>query len=113
MLGLSPVTFSKSDITTAVTTALAAPGTVLICWQHEDIPTIATTIASLSQLSVTPTPPSTWPPPTWPGSRYDLVWMFDLVQPVQANQPYTWKFAQVPQLLLPGDSPTPIQGSGN
>ena len=85
--------------------ALAATGTVLICWQHGDIPTIATTIASVTGLKVKPTPPSTWPPPKWPGARYDLVWVFDLVTSTQGSN---WTFTQVPQLLLSVDLPSVI-----
>jgi hypothetical protein len=105
-LGITPQTFPRASITQAVEAALAATGTVLIGWQHEDIPTIATTIANLTELTVNPTPPSTWPPPKWPGTRFDLVWVFDLVT---ANQTSTWTFTQVPQLLLAGDSSTVIQ----
>jgi hypothetical protein len=89
------LTFDKTDIKGAVDAALAASGTALICWQHEDIPTIATTIASKSGLTVDPTPPT-----DWPGYRFDLVWV--LSRGGSAPQA-SWAFAQVPQLLLPGD----------
>jgi hypothetical protein len=104
-LGLTPKTFPKGDSSAAVGAALAATGPVLISWQHGLIPTIATTIAKLSGLKVKPTPPSPWPPPKWPGTRFDLVWVFDLVTSAQVP---IWKFTQVPQLLLSGDLPTPI-----
>jgi hypothetical protein len=107
-LDLTPQTFPKTAVSQAVEAALTVNGAVLICWQHEGIPTLATTIASLTNLTVNPTPPSTWPPPQWPGARYDLVWVFDLVT---SNQTSTWKFAQVPQLLLSGDSVAVIQES--
>jgi hypothetical protein len=100
-LGLTPQTFRKTAISQAVGTALAATGTVLICWQHQDIPTLASTFASVTRFAVNPTPPSTWPPPEWPGSRFDLVWVLELET---ANQTPTWTFTQVPQLLLAGDS---------
>ena len=104
-LGLTTKTFPKSAISTAVGAALAATGTVLIGWQHGEIPTLATTIATLTGLTVNPTPPSSWPPPKWPGTRFDLVWVFDLVTSSQGS---SWTFTQVPQLLLAGDLPTPI-----
>lgn len=108
-LGLTPVTFDeKAKHHPEVDVALAASGAVLISWQHEDIPDIAEHIASKSGLPVTPTPPSTWPPPAWPGDRFDLVWVFDVV----GSPPASWAFAQVPQLLLPGDSPSVIAASG-
>jgi hypothetical protein len=100
-LGLEPQTFPEKSMVQAVQTALTAQGIVLICWQHEDIPAIASNISSLTNLDVHPTPPSPWPPPKWPGARYDLVWVFDLVT---TTQPSTWTFTQVPQLLLSGDS---------
>jgi hypothetical protein len=78
---------------------------VLIGWQHGEIPTILTTIVKVTGLTVNPTPPSTWPPPKWPGTRFDLVWVFDLVTSAQGP---SWTFTQVPQLLLAGDLPTPI-----
>ncbi len=99
------VTFDKSDIKGVVDAAIEATGPVLICWQHEDIPSIAETIASKTGLPVTPTPPSLWPPPSWPGSRFDVVWVFDVIG---SAPPTGWTFTQVPQLLLPGDSPTVI-----
>jgi hypothetical protein len=104
-LGLTPLTFSKKAISQPVAATVAANGTVLICWQHDDIPTIASALASLTKLAVKPTPPSTWPPPKWPGSRFDLVWVFDLER---STQPASWSFTQVPQLLLAGDSSSVI-----
>ena len=104
------VTFDKSDIKGVVDAAIEATGTVLIGWQHEDIQSIAETIATRTDLPVTPTPPSTWPPPSWPGSRFDLVWVFD----IEGSSPPTgWTFTQVPQLLLPGDSPSVITASAS
>ncbi len=45
-------------------------------------------------------------PQKWPGDRFDVVWVFDLVTPSSS-----YSFSQVPQRLLAGDSPDPIQGS--
>jgi len=62
-------------------------GVVLVSWQHEGIPAIAGIILRNGSSF----------PRTWPAERFDLVWIFD-------RQPDgTWRFAQVPQLLLPGD----------
>ena len=41
------------------------------------------------------------PPRHWPRDRYDMVWVF-------VGEGGGWRFAQVPQLLLPGDQPVPI-----
>jgi hypothetical protein len=71
--------------------AEAAEGPVLIGWHHEAIPTIANAILG----------DETTAPQHWPGDRFDMVWVFDL-------QGSGWKFTQVPQMVLAGDSPTPI-----
>jgi hypothetical protein len=41
------------------------------------------------------------PPVHWPGDRFDVVWTF-------TRNGNGWRFAQVPQMLLPGDLPYPI-----
>ena len=52
--------------------------------------------------------PTTWarstptPPGHWPHDRFDMIWTFTPGQ-------HGWRFAQIPQLLLPGDLPYPIQ----
>ncbi|GAB2540831.1 hypothetical protein [Nocardia heshunensis] len=68
-----------------------AAGPVLISWQHENIGAI------IGQLgTVTPTPPK-----SWPDDRFDIVYVF-------TRSGAGWNFTQVPQVLLAGDSPTPI-----
>jgi hypothetical protein len=69
--------------------AIAAESPVLIAWEHEAIPDIANRILG-NENTV---------PQKWPGSRFDLVWVFD-----RADGSSAWSFAQVPQLLLSGDS---------
>jgi hypothetical protein len=65
---------------------------VLISWQHGEIPAIAEAFAT-----VTPTPPS-----EWPDDRFDLVWTF-------TKTTDGWHFAQIPELVLPGDQTGPIE----
>jgi len=82
-------THIKGEESALAADALAANGTVLISWEHEAIPELGNLI----------TGNNTTCPQKWHGSRFDLVWVF--------NRPSTsarWTFAQVPQLLLPGDS---------
>jgi hypothetical protein len=67
------------------------PGAVLIAWHHEALHRIAYHLDD-----VHPRPPRGWPP-----DRFDLVWTF-------TPDGHGWRFAQIPQLLLPGDLPHPI-----
>lgn len=83
--------FVKDDYAAMVDAAVATNGSVLIAWEHQDIPAIGNRI----------TGNSTTVPQTWPGDRFDIVWVFD-------RQSTGWAFSQVPQLLLSHDSPTPI-----
>ena len=69
----------------------ARPGATVVSWHHEAISDIADHLGE-----VTPIPPA-----NWPGDRFDVVWVF-------ARNGDGWRFAQVPQLLLPGDLPYPI-----
>jgi hypothetical protein len=85
--------FLKGDETAMAADAIAQDGVVLICWEHQDIPTIANQILGNQ----------TTAPQTWPGARFDMVWVFDL-----DTAGGTYAFSQVPQLLLAGDSPDPI-----
>lgn len=74
-----------------VANALTCDGVVLICWEHQDIPTIANQILGNA----------TTAPQQWLGSRFDLIWIFDL-NPTSG----TYSFKQVPQCLLKGDLST-------
>ena len=93
-LGIQVATdFTKSSIKDLAKAAIAsaASGAVLIAWQHQDIPSIVAEFPNVS-----PTPPS-----SWPGSRFDIVFVLD-------QDGSGWRFSQVPQLLLQGDSSDPI-----
>lgn len=85
--------YAKGDEKAMIADALAAEGTVLIAWEHEAIPDIANRILGGNARC----------PQKWPGSRFDLVWVLDRQAAAGA-----WSFAQVPQLLLSGDSEQPI-----
>lgn len=86
--------YPKGDELDMVKAAKDAEGPVLIAWEHEDIPDIANDIVGNK----------TTCPQKWPGERFDLVWVFDR-KPAGDG----WTFAQVPQLLLSGDSDTVIK----
>jgi hypothetical protein len=81
---------NKGEEKKLVKDALSRRGVVLISWEHKEILEIANLILGSTKAS----------PQRWPNSRFDLVWVFD-----QQAGGKVWKFTQVPQLLLPGDSP--------
>ena len=67
-LGLVPLTnFTKGEEQALVRDALSRDGVVLICWQHENIPTIGNLIVGNDNTV----------PQNWPEDRYDLIWVFD------------------------------------
>ena len=69
-------------------------GVVLICWEHDHIPSLASSL---------PVTPGTAIPQAWPGGRFDVVWTFTLVPGTSQ-----YAFGQVPQQLLSGDAATII-----
>ncbi len=90
-LGLVPDTaHSRGEEAALAADALARDGTVLICWQHEDIPAIGRAIAG----------DGAGVPDTWPGDRYDLFWIFD-------RTGKGWRFRQLvhPRLTRGADNP--------
>jgi broad specificity phosphatase PhoE len=92
-LGLTMNTsYGAGDEKKLVEQVIRQPGPTLISWQHGGIPDIAKAFPS-----VTPKPPS-----DWPADRFDVVWTFTKT----ANG---WQFAQVPELVLPGDQDTVIK----
>ena len=88
--------YSKTDYVTMLTAATSSKGMVLIAWEHGEIPSLAAWILQNTKTSV----------PKWPGTRFDIVWVFDL-----DAASGTYSFNQVPQLLLAGDEPTSIFAS--
>ncbi len=69
-------------------------GVVLICWEHQHIPALA---------SALPVAAGTTIPAAWPGDRFDVIWTFTVVP---GAVPATYTFGQVPQQLLSGDADT-------
>jgi hypothetical protein len=70
--------------------AIAAQGTLLIAWKHNNMHLIAIAILGNKTKRA-----------TFGRDRFDLVWVFD-------RRDSTWTFTQVPQLLLAGDPPDVI-----
>jgi hypothetical protein len=71
------------------------PGATLIAWHHEAIHSIAHHLGGVEPI----------PPHQWPADRFDVIWTF-------TPDEHGWRFAQVPQLLLPDDLPYPIGARG-
>jgi hypothetical protein len=74
-------------------------GVVLICWEHDHIPAIATAL---------PTVAGTVIPQPWPGDRFDVIWTFMLVPGSASTQNAQYTFSQIPQQLLSGDADSVI-----
>lgn len=86
--------FQRSDFENMIEEVFSCKGVVLICWQREYIPEIASYILGNKKIA----------PPVWPEDCFDMIWVFDLVT---SSSKYTFK--QVPQKLLGGDLNTPIK----
>jgi broad specificity phosphatase PhoE len=80
----------KSDLQPLIDDVMTRDGTVLVAWEHQLIP---------DMVGLLPNAPAV--PQHWPGDRFDIVWILD-----RAGS--GWSFSQVPQLLLAGDSASPI-----
>ncbi len=70
-------------------------GVVLICWEHDHIPSLASALPAVLGTVI---------PQAWPGDRFDVIWAFTLV----AGASPQYAFTQVPQQLLSGDTNTVI-----
>ncbi len=71
-------------------------GVVLICWEHDHIPSLASSLPAVQRTAI---------PQQWPGDRFDVIWVFTLVQ---GTAPAQYTFGQIPQQLLLGDTDTVI-----
>jgi hypothetical protein len=71
-------------------------GVVLICWEHDHIPALASALPTVSG-TVIPAP--------WPDGRFDVIWTFTLVT---GSNPAQYTFGQIPQQLLSDDTDTVI-----
>jgi hypothetical protein len=80
----------------AVSVVSGYSGIVLICWEHDHIPALASSLPTMLGTAI---------PQKWPGDRFDVIWTFTLV-PGAAPAQYT--FGQHPQQLLSGDTDTVI-----
>jgi hypothetical protein len=86
--------FQRSEFDEMIDEVFSCKGVVLISWQREYIPDIASHILGNKKIA----------PKDWPEDRFDMVWVFDL-----DRSSSKYKFKQVPQKLLGGDWTTPIK----
>ena len=86
--------FQRAEFESMLEEALSCKGVVLICWQREYIPEIASHILGNEKIA----------PSDWPEDCYDMIWVFDL-----SRSSMKYRFKQVPQKLLGGDLTTPIK----
>jgi broad specificity phosphatase PhoE len=80
----------KDELKELIVKVTGMDGTVLIAWEHKNIPPLAKLLV-----------PETVTVPDWPEDRFDMVWVFDRVGA-------HWHLTQVPQLLLAGDRAEPF-----
>ncbi len=80
----------RDDLQGLADDVMKQTGTVLVCWQHELIADIIARLPNAPQV-----------PQDWPDIRFDIVWVLDADGP-------RWKFSQIPQMVLAGDSSKPI-----
>jgi hypothetical protein len=71
-------------------------GVVLICWEHDHIPSLASSLPAVAGTVI---------PQAWPGDRFDVIWAFTLAP---GTTPPQYTFTQIPQQLLSGDADTVI-----
>ncbi len=78
-------TFAVGDEDRLAANLMLRDGVVLVAWEHKHLPLIAAHLTSTA-------------PKTWPGDRFDVVWVFD------RQSLGSYRFLQVAQKLLAGDS---------
>lgn len=86
--------YRRSEFESMLDDVFSCKGVVLICWQREYIPEIASYILNSDRIA----------PAEWPEDRFDMLWVFDL-----DRSSGRYKFKQVPQRLLADDRVTQIK----
>jgi len=74
------------------------PGQTASAVNFTSRPAAPTLTGTLANGEITPTPPA-----SWPAGRFDIVYVF-----IRATRSDGWTFSQIPQMLLAGDSSSPI-----
>jgi hypothetical protein len=83
-------THLKDDLKPLIKDVTSQTGIVLVAWEHQNITPLVDLLPNAPKV-----------PQKWPDDRFDIVWVLDA-------DGADWKFSQIPQLLLAGDSPKPI-----
>ena len=86
--------YQRAEFKKMIEDVFSRAGVVLICWQREYLPDIASLILGEKKGA----------PAEWPEDRYDMIWVFEL-----NRSSSTYSFEQVPQELLAGDLTIPIE----
>ena len=74
----------------------SGPGTVLICWEHVGIASLAKALPLAPGTTI----------PVWPGNRFDVIYRFD--SQTLPNGSVQYGLTQLTQRILSGDLKTPI-----
>ena len=84
--------FSKGQEAALASAISVVEGVVLVCWQHEDIATIAQALEPTATI-----------PNAWPGDRFNVMLRFDRSAPDAV-----WAFTQIVPVMLDGDMRDPL-----
>jgi len=85
--------FSKGQEAALASVISLVEGVVLVCWQHEDITTIARGLGPISADV----------PGVWPSDRFNVMFRFD-----RPGRAASWTFSQVVPVMLDGDKQEPL-----
>ncbi len=88
---------TKPEFQAMLAKAMATPGVVLVSWEHKVLGASLAAAGLGADFAVEGDIPA-----AWPDDRFDVVWLFERI----AHDRY--RFSQIPELLLSGDSSQPI-----
>jgi len=80
----------KEEFEPLIDDVMTRKGNVLVAWERTFIPKLVGLLPDAPEV-----------PQRWPAKRFDVVWVLD-------RKKCGWKFKQIPQLVLAGDSRKPI-----
>ena len=86
--------FGRGDEQCLARSIESTKGTILVCWQHDGLATIARCLVGDAMASSVPT--------AWPEDRFDMIWKLE-------RGHGHWRFVQFSQRLLSGDTGAAIR----